>query len=297
MLYIAVFYGIYTIVRDTQGSAGGGATAPSATAFRHARAVISLERHLLIFHERAIQHFFLAHLSSSATRFFQFWDLWYGSAHFVVTAGVVIWLFYRQPLRYSYWRNTLAIVTLVALLGFSVFPLMPPRLLPSSYGFVDTLARYGGSWSFDSGTMQKVSNQFAAMPSLHIGWSTWCMAALLPTCRHWWSRTLAILYPVVTLFCIVITANHYFLDAVGALIALGVAMLLAHILDRWVHTRWPLRASIPASTTGPVAGSTVGPVGESTVGPVDLSSVARAEATPPPITDSTPRPVAESIGE
>jgi len=240
VLYIAVFYGIYTIVRDTQGSAGGGATAPSATAFRHAREVISLERHLLIFHERAIQHFFVTNLSSETTRFFQFWDLWYGSAHFVVTAAVVIWLFRRQPQRYSYWRNTLALVTALALVGFSVFPLMPPRLLPSSYGFVDTLARYGGSWSFDSGTIQKVSNQFAAMPSLHIGWSGWCAAALLPTCRRWWSRALALLYPVVTLFCIVVTGNHFFLDAVGGLAILGAAMLIAHVLDAWARRRWPV---------------------------------------------------------
>ena len=162
VLYIALFYGIYTLVRDTQGSAGGGATAPSTTAFRNARSVISVERHLSIYHERAIQHFFLSHLSSTTTRFFQFWDLWYGSAHFVVTAGVVIWLFRRQPLRYSYCRNALALLTAFALIGFSVFPLMPPRLLPPSYGFVDTLARFGGSWSFDSGTIQKVSNQFAA---------------------------------------------------------------------------------------------------------------------------------------
>jgi hypothetical protein len=241
VLYVAVFYGIYTIVRDTQGSAGGGATAPSTTAFRHARAVISLERHLLIFHERQIQHFFVTHLSSATTRFFQFWDIWYGSAHFVVTAGVLIWLFHRQPLRYSYWRTTLAIITTLALIGFSVFPLMPPRLLPSSYGFVDTLARYGGSWSFDSGAMQKVSNQFAAMPSLHIGWSGWCTAAVLPTCRHWWSRVLTLLYPVVTLFCIVVTGNHYFLDAVGGLVILGVAMLAAHFVDGWVRARWPIQ--------------------------------------------------------
>jgi len=240
VLYIALFYGIYTLVRDTQGSAGGGATAPSTTAFRHARSVISVEQHLLIYHERAIQHFFLTHLTSISTRFFQFWDLWYGSAHFVVTAGVVIWLFRRQPLRYSYWRNTLALVTAFALVGFSVFPLMPPRLLPPSYGFVDTLARFGGSWSFDSGTVQKVSNQFAAMPSLHVGWSTWCMAAILPACRHWWSRVLAVLYPVVTLFCIVITANHFFLDAVGGFVILGASMLIAGVLDRWTRARWPI---------------------------------------------------------
>ena len=228
VLYIAAFYGVYTAIRDTQGSAGGGAHAPSATALRHAKDVIKIERHLLIFHEHQIQHFFIAHLSSFTAPFFQFWDLWYGTAHFVVTAGVVIWLFRRQPGRYQYWRNTLAILTALALVGFAAFPLMPPRLLPYvPYGFVDTLARYGGSWSFDSGAMTHVSNQFAAMPSLHIGWSTWCALCIYPACRRAWTKALTVAYPIVTLFCIVVTANHYFLDALGGLLILALGMGIA----------------------------------------------------------------------
>jgi hypothetical protein len=237
-LYILAFYAIYTAVRDTQGSAGRGQTAPSTTALRHAHDVIRVERDLLLFHEHQVQHYFVVHLSSLAPRFFEFWDLWYGTTHFVVTGAVVIWLFRRQPERYPFWRNTLAIMTALALVGFAVFPLMPPRLLPySTYGFVDTLARYGGSWSFDSGAMTKVSNQFAAMPSLHIGWSAWCACALVPGCRRWWTKALAGAYPVVTLFCIVVTANHYFLDALGGLMILVAAVLVARPVTAWMRTR------------------------------------------------------------
>jgi len=245
--YVALFYGIYTAIRDTQGSAGGGANAPSATAFRHAKQVISIERHLLLFHEHQIQHYFVTHLSSLTTDFFRFWDIWYGGAHFVVTAAVVIWLFLRQPTRYRFWRNTLAVMTSLALIGFAAYPLMPPRLLPyDAYGFVDTLARYGGSWSFDSGAMTHVSNQFAAMPSLHIGWSTWSACAVYPACRRAWTRALAVAYPWLTLFCIVVTANHFFLDALAGVLILVLGMAIARPVTDWAQ-RW-MKATEDAAT-------------------------------------------------
>ncbi|HZQ58570.1 MAG TPA: phosphatase PAP2 family protein [Acidimicrobiales bacterium] len=250
VLYMAAFYGVYTAVRDTQGSAGGGTNGTSAVvAFHHARQVIHAERDLLLYHERQIQHFFLAHMGSLTRPFFQFWDIWYGSAHFVVTIGVAIWLFRRDPVRWTVMRNILAVTTALALIGFASYPLMPPRLLDfpfpnigahAPYGFVDTLVRYGGSWSFDSHTMQKVSNQFAAMPSLHIGWSVWCTLAVYPSCKRWWTKALAVAYPIVTLFAIVVTANHYFLDAAGGLLILALAALIATPLTRRVHA-WHAR--------------------------------------------------------
>jgi membrane-associated phospholipid phosphatase len=103
---------------------------------------------------------------------------------------------------------------------------MPPRLLPAHYGFVDTLQSYGGLWSFDSGAMQKVSNQYAAMPSLHFGWSTWCAFVLVPRVRRTWLKVLCALYPVATVFAIVVTANHYWLDAAGGALILAIGMLV-----------------------------------------------------------------------
>jgi membrane-associated phospholipid phosphatase len=109
---------------------------------------------------------------------------------------------------------------------------MPPRLLPASYGFVDTLRTYGGLWSFDSGAMQKVSNQYAAMPSLHFAWSLWCTLVFLPAARRPWLRVVVLGYPVLTLFAIVVTANHYWLDAAGGALALGIGVLVGTWWDR-----------------------------------------------------------------
>ena len=105
------------------------------------------------------------------------------------------------------------------------------------FGFVDTLAEYGGPWSFDSDTMASISNQYAAMPSLHIGWSTWCALAVWPLLRRRWTRALVLLYPLATLFCIVVTANHYWMDGVGGLLAFGVGALIGWGFHRWNQDR------------------------------------------------------------
>lgn len=220
ILYAAAFYVVYSVVRNTQGSA----TVSKSRAFRNAQHIISVERHLGLFHEHDIQRAVLG-----ARTFMVFWNLFYGTFHFVITIGVLVFLFRRFPERYRRWRNTLGVTTALALLGFALYPLMPPRLLHTvsahySY-FVDTLVHYGSPWSFDSGTMQKLSNQYAAMPSLHFAWSAWCACALFPVLRRPWVRALAILYPVATLFAVVVTANHYILDAAGGLVVLGLGYL------------------------------------------------------------------------
>jgi hypothetical protein len=238
LLFVAGFYAVYTIIRDAFGSASVGAT----HALHNAQRVIGLERDLGLFHEQQIQHWFLRFPS-----FIRLMDLYYGSIHFVAPAVVLILLFRRWPADYRLWRNTLAVTTALALVGFTFFPLMPPRLLCDCaygagpgvhYGFVDTLARFGGSWTFNSGAMKDVSNQYAAMPSLHMAWSLWCAVALVPHLRRPGAKLLAAAYPMVTLLAIVVTANHYFLDAVGGAVILGLGYLGGRAITRWTARRW-----------------------------------------------------------
>ncbi len=221
MLYIAAFYALYSAIRNTQGSASVSA----AHAFANARHLISVEHALGLFHEEAIQRRFLGWRP-----FIRFWDVYYGTFHFVVTVVALILLFRRFPGRYPRWRNALAATTALALIGFAAYPLMPPRLLPASYGFVDTLRVYGGLWSFESGPVAHLSNQYAAMPSLHFAWSSWSALVLFPILRRPWSKALAALYPVATLFAIVVTANHYVLDAAGGAVVLTVGAAVGFAL-------------------------------------------------------------------
>jgi membrane-associated phospholipid phosphatase len=85
--------------------------------------------------------------------------------------------------------------------------------------------------------MEKISNQFAAMPSLHIGWASWCAFALWPLARKRWVRAAFLLYPALTLLCIVVTANHFWLDGVGGQLALGLGFLIGTGIHRFNQAR------------------------------------------------------------
>jgi membrane-associated phospholipid phosphatase len=116
---------------------------------------------------------------------------------------------------------------------------MPPRLLPESYGFIDTLDKYPTIWTFKSGAINKVSNQFAAMPSVHCTWAFWVAIVLTPRLRQRWLKGLAVAYPIVTMIAIVLTANHFFLDIVGGAAALGIGYLLARLITRQGRKKLP----------------------------------------------------------
>lgn len=225
LVAIGVFYSIYSGIRNAnEGS-------PS-DAYANAQTIIDAQRKLGIFHEARLQSWALEFKPLIiACNYF------YGSLHFVLTIGIIVFLFRRHTDDYPLWRNTFAITTGLALVGFVTFPLMPPRLIDghaaawgltsTRYEFVDTLARYPTFWSFNSGAVSRVSNQFAAMPSLHFAWATWCAWAGAPRLRSRWAKVLLHAYPWVTLTTIVLTGNHYILDAVGGaaifLIAYGLS--------------------------------------------------------------------------
>jgi hypothetical protein len=208
-------YVIYTMARN----ASEGST---ALALEHAREIMRWQAMVGLNFEETLQDWAL-HFKPLVVVL----NYVYGSLHFLVTGGVVVFLFRRHAGVYRRWRNTLAATTGLALVGFITWPLMPPRLLPASYGFVDTLARYPTLWSFDSGALQDISNQYAAMPSLHFAWALFCACALRPRLRHPLARVAATAYPPVTLAAIVLTGNHFILDAVGGAAVLGIGYLLA----------------------------------------------------------------------
>jgi hypothetical protein len=228
VLYVIAFYGVYSVVRNLQGSA----SVSEETALGHALDIIRWERALGLYFEERLQDAFL-----DWSWFISAWNVFYGTLHFIATAGVLVWLFRRHPARYPLWRNMLAAMTALALIGYAAYPLMPPRLLPAAHGYVDTLRDFTALWSFDSGAVDKVSNQYAAMPSLHFGWSAWCALAAASVARSWWARLAVALYPIATLFAIIVTANHFWLDAAGGALVLGLGFLVAFAFQRLVVGR------------------------------------------------------------
>jgi hypothetical protein len=227
VLIIAAFYGLYSLVRDLRGDK----PVSQAQAFTNAKRIIHLEQWFGVFHEASIQHWFL-----SDRGLIELCDDYYGSLHFLVTVGMLVVLFFFHPSKYRLWRNTLAFTTGLALIGFYLFPLMPPRLLPASYHFVDTLRVVGGLWNFNSGPVNDVSNQYAAMPSLHTAWSLWCALVAMGLIRTRWAKPFVLLYPVLTVFAIVVTGNHYFADAAAGVVLLGISYILATVMTRSVDS-------------------------------------------------------------
>lgn len=228
---IFVAYEAFEAVRArVEGQAG-----PS---FHHAAQVIRIEQWLGIFTEARIQNWLLPH-----HLIIQFWDVWYGTIHFVIPPLTLVLLHRRCPERYRHHRDALVALGLLGLLCFWLWPLAPPRVLPAHYHFTDTARTIGGMGVADKGSM-KDDNLYAAMPSLHIGWSTWCAVVLVPILRSWWAKLLAAAYPVVTLAAVVITANHYFLDGAGGIVCLAAGWLVATAIDRGLRPQWrrPLRA-------------------------------------------------------
>lgn len=225
LLLLVLFYTAYTLTRLVLN--GGGTT----EAFRHAGDVLSLERSLGIDPELALNQSLLAApwLARAANYF-------YATAHFAVTLAIVIWLYRFRPRQYRWMRTALMAATAVALIGFWLFPLAPPRFLPGE-GFVDPVSALG-SWGLYSGqTSGALTNQYAAMPSMHAGWALWCGFILVRLGSQRWLKAVGALYPAVTVLVILATANHYVLDAV-----VGMALVTAALVISWLlYLRRPAR--------------------------------------------------------
>jgi membrane-associated phospholipid phosphatase len=215
------------VVRNELGSA----RVAYRVARDNAQRLIDAERALGIFHEPAIQRWFLEHRA-----LLEACNVYYHAAHYVVPIAVLVFLRVRHRDRYRRAQVALFAAMALALVGFAVFPAAPPRLV-AGHGFVDTVHAPRSTWDHPvrepTGSFKGyASNQFAAMPSVHCAWALWCACALVPRVRHRWAKVLAVLYPVCTVTAIVLTGNHYFLDAVGGFAVLGIGSLVARAFTR-----------------------------------------------------------------
>jgi hypothetical protein len=158
-----------------------------------------------------------------------FFDFYYTSFHFVVPLAILGVLYVRRPADYRWARSSLAFATVLALLGFWLYPLAPPRLMPGM-GFIDTVHGPQDLANPDYGAMTAVTNQYAAMPSLHFGWSLWCGLVVFILAPKLWMKLLGLLHPPFTACAIVATANHWVLDAAGGAAVVGAGFGLTYVL-------------------------------------------------------------------
>ncbi len=216
-----VVYLAYAQVRDRHGvSTAGAAEQARGNGFW----VAHLEAALHLDAERGLQDHVLGHPG-----LVRLLNGWYGGAHFAVTATVVVALLVAGGRRWHAWLRVLLLATLVGVAVAAVLPTAPPRLLPPPAGLVDTLDVFGGFWSYDDGSLEHIADPFAAMPSLHLVWASWCALVLWQVTARRVVRAAAVLYPTVTALVVVATGNHFVLDAVAGV---AVTALAAGVLRR-----------------------------------------------------------------
>ncbi len=194
-------------------------------AIRHGFSIQHVQEFLHLNFELSINRWVAAHEWIA-----QILDYYYATLHFVVTMGVLLWLFVKRPHVYRGARTVLFATTLIALSGFAFYPAAPPRLLPGT-SYFDTVIHFHTWGSLADPEIAAHSNQYAAMPSLHIGWALWAGISVVMCARARWARLLGLLYPLVTLLVIVATANHYILDAVGGAVVVALAFAVQAMLS------------------------------------------------------------------
>jgi hypothetical protein len=222
---LVLFAGAYAAYELVRGLVGVSGHRPFANALR----IIDLERTLHVFVEPRLQAWLRLHdgwLLDCAS-----WI--YVNAHFVVTLGVLIFVYLRRAAAWPLVRNTLLLAMTLALIGYAAFPAAPPRLLPE-WGFSDPVHRLTGV-SGQHGVLRLLLNPYAAVPSMHVCFALVLGGTMAALSRRRVVRLLWLAYPPLVTLVVLATANHFVLDALlGA-----VTALLASALARGhrVHAR------------------------------------------------------------
>jgi hypothetical protein len=199
-----------------------------AVAFDNAERVIAFERALGIFVEPELQRAVLDHdlaVTAMNAVYIGFWPL------IIIT---LLWLLLRRPVEYPRFRNAVLASGGLSLLLFAFYPLAPPRFLPQ-YGFVDTIAQ--DATGYRTLTSPALVNDYAAMPSLHLGWVLLVGIAVATLAPYRVVRVLGTVLPMLMFASIVLTGNHYIVDGVVGGAVIGLGLVIATALDRRAGVR------------------------------------------------------------
>nr|WP_269859679.1 bifunctional glycosyltransferase 87/phosphatase PAP2 family protein [Streptomyces sp. RPT161] len=235
LLMLRVGYVMYARIR-------GAVRTERATAEEHGRLVDSAERALHI----DIEHW-ANHTITKLHWLERFFNWYYTSFHFGVPFTILAVLYLRRPADFRWARSTLGLITLLALIGFQIFPLAPPRLMPA-LGIIDTVYGPQNLTHPSYGQLTALTNPYAAMPSLHFGWSLWSAVVIVKLAPQGWTKLLGLLHPTLTLTAILVTGNHWVLDAVSSAAVVTTSFGLTHLLTRPRQVPLPLRLSPQAVT-------------------------------------------------
>jgi hypothetical protein len=192
-----------------------------APALNHGRDILSAENALGIAPEHALDRWLAGHHTLGVLV-----ADYYDNAHFVVTLGVLAFLWWRRADIFRPLRNSLIAINLLGFVVFWLYPVAPPRMLD---GFTDVVAETHAIGSWHDGALASQANQLAAMPSLHIAWAAWVGVAVWRISARPLLRALAVAYPCATGFAVLATGNHYLLDVLAGLLVTAAAIAIVHL--------------------------------------------------------------------
>jgi PAP2 superfamily len=193
----------------------------SAAALANARTLWDVERALHLPSEAAAQRLVLDHPT-----LLRLINHFYASAHFPVTAVFLFWVYAFRHDAWRWVRNAMTVFTAAALVIAALLPLAPPRLI-AAFGLVDT-GRAMGQSVYPASPHNGLANQFAAMPSVHVGWALLVGICVVVVARGWW-RWVVLLHPLVTAAVVTLTANHYWADTIVAALLVWAALAMTFV--------------------------------------------------------------------
>jgi hypothetical protein len=237
---VALFMAAYQLYRVVRGLANN--TDAANTAFSNARHLIGVEQTLNIFVEPSLQAF------ASGQQWLLDGASWmYINAQTSITLGALAWLYLFRNESFYFVRNMFLVAFGVALIGYAVFPTAPPRFFPE-WGFFDAVSDFTGVPQ-DSVTINELFNPYAAVPSMHVGFALMISVPLARLVRWRAMKIFWALYPLLVVFVIVVTANHFIADAVLGAVAAGLGALAARALARTRPNVWQFEPARAAEAT------------------------------------------------
>jgi PAP2 superfamily len=230
---LALFAGAYYLYRIVRGQVDGEAVA----AFENARSLVDIERAMGLFFEPGLQTW------AAGEEWITHGASWmYVNSHFMITTTFLIWLYLFRNHAFYFVRNMFMIAMGLALAGYVLFPTAPPRFLPE-WGFSDTVETFFGETV--SKNADVLYNPFAAVPSMHVAFA---LMIAVPAIKLVKPRSLKVawgVYPAIVTFVVIVTANHFWLDAfLGALVAAVSAYAASAGLGRARPEAWAWRTRL-----------------------------------------------------
>jgi membrane-associated phospholipid phosphatase len=223
---LAIWFGFLGLYQIARGIADRNPT----RAFENGLGVIGIEERVGDLFEVTLANLIAG---SHFLTFIVSWTYW--NSEFTVVGLTMLFVYLRRYDHFHRFRNWILLANTIGLIGYVALPTAPPRMFPT-FGFPDTLAEFGGL-NHGSGLIQLASNPYAAMPSLHAADALIVGLSMFLVCRHWWSKTLWLLWPAWVWFAVMATGNHFWLDILAGIVVATAAAVVIYRKPLWRRLR------------------------------------------------------------